>query len=73
MARGTKIAILAKYFNVCNKIIKCLSLFLDSLVECVTFKSLVNYASGKFSQLFNYGVDIIAVDVEGLVYLLGLT
>ena len=71
MARGAKIAILAKYFNVCNKIIKCLSLFLDSLVECVTFKSLVNYASVKFSQLFNYGGDIIAVDVEELVDLLG--
>ena len=63
MARGTKIAILAKYFNVCNKIIKCLSIFLDSLVECVMFKSLVNYVSGKFLQFFNYGVDIIAGDV----------
>ena len=71
MARGTKIAILAKYFNVCNKIIKCLSLFLDSLVGCVTFKSLVNYASDKFFQLLNCGVDIIAGDVEGLVDLLG--
>ena len=36
------------------------------------FKSLVNYASGKFFQLFNYGVDIIAGDVEGPVDLLGL-
>ena len=71
MARGTKIAILAKYFNVFNKIIKCLSLFLDSLVECVMFKSLVSYASVKFFQLFNYGVDIIAGHVEGLVDLLG--